>query len=76
MKERYTLKWSTFSEHLQLILNDLFEEEQHSVIFRPRGTKPTRTFTIKVLFSREKTSLLNVENDYVPGGRFKSFKSF
>ena len=76
MEQKYTLNLRSFSEHLQLILNDLFEEEQHSVIFRPSGTKPTRTFTIKVLFSREKTSLLNVENDYVPGGRFKSFKSF
>ena len=30
MAEKYTLNWQTFSEHLQLMFKDLYEEEKHS----------------------------------------------
>ena len=30
MTEKYTLNWHTFSEHLQLMFKDLYEEEEHS----------------------------------------------
>ena len=30
MAEKYTLNWSTFSDHLQLMFKDLYEEEKHS----------------------------------------------
>ena len=30
MAAKYTLNWHTFSEHLQLMFKDLFEEEKHS----------------------------------------------
>ena len=30
MAEKYTLKWHTFSDHLQLFFKDLYEEEKHS----------------------------------------------
>ena len=30
MAEKYTLNWHTFSEHLQLMFKDLYEEEKHS----------------------------------------------
>ena len=30
MAEKYTLNWDTFSEHLQLMFKDLYEEEKHS----------------------------------------------
>ena len=30
MAEKYTLNWHTFSDHLQLMFKDLFEEEKHS----------------------------------------------
>ena len=30
MAEKYTLNWHTFSDHLQLMFKDLYEEEKHS----------------------------------------------
>ena len=30
MAEKYTLNWHTFSEHLQWMFKDLYEEEKHS----------------------------------------------
>ena len=30
MAEKYTLNWQTFSEHLQLMFKDLYEEEKYS----------------------------------------------
>ena len=30
MAEKYTLNWHTFSEHLQLMFKDLYEEGKHS----------------------------------------------
>ena len=30
MAEKYTLNWHTFSEHLQLMFKDLYEEEKNS----------------------------------------------
>ena len=30
MAEKYTLKWHTFSDHLQLMFKDLYEEGKHS----------------------------------------------
>ena len=29
MAEKYTLNWHTFSEHLQLMFKDLYEEQKH-----------------------------------------------
>ena len=29
MTEKYTLNWHTFTDHLQLIFKDLYEEEKH-----------------------------------------------
>ena len=30
MDGKYTLNWSTFTDHLQLMFKDLYEEEKHS----------------------------------------------
>ena len=30
MAEKYTLNWHTFSEHLQLMFKEIYEEEKHS----------------------------------------------
>ena len=30
MSEKYSLSWVTFTEHLQLMFKDLYEEEKHS----------------------------------------------
>ena len=30
MAEKYTLNWHTFTDHLQLMFKDLYEEEKHS----------------------------------------------
>merc|ERR1712150_357507 len=30
MAEKYTLNWHTFSDHVQLMFKDLYEEEKHS----------------------------------------------
>ena len=30
MAEKYTLNWHTFSEHLQLMFKDLYEEDKYS----------------------------------------------
>ena len=30
MAEKYTLNWNTFTDHLQLMFKDLYEEEKHS----------------------------------------------
>ena len=30
MAEKYTFNWKTFTDHLQLMLQDLYEEEKHS----------------------------------------------
>ena len=30
MSEKYTLNWHTFTDHLQLMFKDLYEEEKHS----------------------------------------------
>ena len=30
MDEKYTLNWDTFTDHLQLMFKDLYEDESHS----------------------------------------------
>ena len=67
MAEQYTLNWYTFTEHLQMVLKDLYEEERYCdepwSVMTKLSSKLTRLFSeLAVQFLRRSltTILVNI----------------
>ena len=61
MAEKYTLNWHTFTDHMQLMFKDLYEEEKHSDVMIKLSSKPTKLFSgLVVQFLRRSLTTIQV----------------